>query len=262
MNATPVSFGDRPPWRTVAIGVDNGGTWIRIAATNQKGSLVWSLKKPSPPVEKLPVFLRLHLKRFNGNILSLTVGSRGVWKPAKRQAIARALAGLAKNIVVISDVEAAWRAAFKREGIIVIAGTGSIAYGRLANGRFARAGGLGPEKGDEGSGYWIGKQWTKRRMPVRKVAKQAARVLQKAQHNQPIAKGIINEAHFHLTSLVLDVMRQLHWKKKVLLCMGGGLFSNPWFKRGFLKTAKQRGIPFTPVQLPPNVASIISHART
>ena len=41
---------------------------------------------------------------------------------------------------------------------MLIAGTGSIAYGRDAEGRAARAGGWGYVLGDEGSGYWLGRQ--------------------------------------------------------------------------------------------------------
>ena len=42
--------------------------------------------------------------------------------------------------------------------MVVIAGTGSIAYGRDPNGRTARAGGWGFAVGDEGSAHWIGLQ--------------------------------------------------------------------------------------------------------
>jgi N-acetylglucosamine kinase-like BadF-type ATPase len=41
--------------------------------------------------------------------------------------------------------------------VVVISGTGSIAYGRNAKGEAARAGGWGYVLGDEGSGYWIGR---------------------------------------------------------------------------------------------------------
>src|SRR5438128_1339137 len=43
-------------------------------------------------------------------------------------------------------------------GIVIVSGTGSIAYGRNANGEAARAGGWGHMIGDEGSGYWIGRE--------------------------------------------------------------------------------------------------------
>jgi N-acetylglucosamine kinase-like BadF-type ATPase len=42
-------------------------------------------------------------------------------------------------------------------GIVLVAGTGSIAYGRNARNEAARAGGWGYVLGDEGSGYWIGR---------------------------------------------------------------------------------------------------------
>lgn len=43
-------------------------------------------------------------------------------------------------------------------GIVIIAGTGSIACGINSRGRFARAGGWGPAMGDEGSGSYIGRR--------------------------------------------------------------------------------------------------------
>jgi N-acetylglucosamine kinase-like BadF-type ATPase len=43
-------------------------------------------------------------------------------------------------------------------GLVVIAGTGSIAFGRNAAGRTARAGGWGYLFGDEGGGFWIARQ--------------------------------------------------------------------------------------------------------
>jgi len=42
-------------------------------------------------------------------------------------------------------------------GIVIIAGTGSIAYGKNADDEAARAGGWGYVLGDEGSGYWLGR---------------------------------------------------------------------------------------------------------
>ena len=59
-------------------------------------------------------------------------------------------------IEVIGDMEVALEGAFGGDpGIIVIAGTGSIAYGRNARGERARAGGWGRVISDEGSGHWI-----------------------------------------------------------------------------------------------------------
>ena len=62
------------------------------------------------------------------------------------------------NVTVVNDALIALEAGVPgRAGTVVIAGTGSIAYGRDASGRGARAGGWGYVLGDEGSGYWLGR---------------------------------------------------------------------------------------------------------
>jgi glucosamine kinase len=62
------------------------------------------------------------------------------------------------KIEVVGDMVIAMEAAFGGgPGVIVIAGTGSIAYGRNSEGQTARAGGWGFAISDEGSGHWIGR---------------------------------------------------------------------------------------------------------
>jgi glucosamine kinase len=62
------------------------------------------------------------------------------------------------EIIVVGDMVIAMQAAFGAgPGVIVIAGTGSIVYGRNSKGRTARAGGWGFAISDEGSGHWIGR---------------------------------------------------------------------------------------------------------
>lgn len=59
---------------------------------------------------------------------------------------------------LVNDVEAAWAAGLGlADGIVIIAGTGSIAYG-VCRGRTRRCGGWDYELGDEGSGGWLGKK--------------------------------------------------------------------------------------------------------
>jgi len=61
------------------------------------------------------------------------------------------------RLYVVGDMEVALEAAVGAgAGVVLVAGTGSIAYGRNGLGRQARAGGRGPGAGDEGSGYDIG----------------------------------------------------------------------------------------------------------
>ncbi len=60
---------------------------------------------------------------------------------------------------VTTDLEIALEAAFgAQEGIILLAGTGSAAFGRDTNGRTARVGGRGPWFSDEGSAFDIGRR--------------------------------------------------------------------------------------------------------
>jgi glucosamine kinase len=62
------------------------------------------------------------------------------------------------EIEVVGDMQIALAAAFAAgPGVLVIAGTGSIAYGRNARGATARAGGWGYAISDEGSAHWIGR---------------------------------------------------------------------------------------------------------
>jgi N-acetylglucosamine kinase-like BadF-type ATPase len=87
------------------------------------------------------------------------IGGSGAARPELAAIVLRILAEvLPASIAVVGDMEIALEAAFGAgPGAIVIAGTGSIAYGRSRQGTTARAGGWGFAIGDEGSAYWIGR---------------------------------------------------------------------------------------------------------
>ena len=66
--------------------------------------------------------------------------------------------GYKARVLVVNDALVALEAGAPGEpGVVIISGTGSIAYGRNAAGEAARSGGWGYVLGDEGSGYWIGR---------------------------------------------------------------------------------------------------------
>jgi N-acetylglucosamine kinase len=66
--------------------------------------------------------------------------------------------GAKARVLVVNDALVALEAGAPGEpGVVIISGTGSIAYGRNAAGEAARSGGWGYVLGDEGSGYWIGR---------------------------------------------------------------------------------------------------------
>src|ERR671919_128842 len=73
------------------------------------------------------------------------------------RAIVRRL-GFKSHALVVNDALVALIAGNGDEpGVVLISGTGSIAYGVNAAGYAARSGGWGYVLGDEGSGYWIGR---------------------------------------------------------------------------------------------------------
>jgi N-acetylglucosamine kinase-like BadF-type ATPase len=66
--------------------------------------------------------------------------------------------GYKARVLIVNDALIALQAGVDTApGIVLVSGTGSIAYGRNEHGDAARAGGWGYVLGDEGSGYWIGR---------------------------------------------------------------------------------------------------------
>jgi N-acetylglucosamine kinase-like BadF-type ATPase len=96
--------------------------------------------------------------RLTGDIL--LVGAAGAGREPEREELRKALRAenVAERVVVTTDIEIALAAAFgEGPGIVVSAGTGSVAVGRDRTGRQHRIGGYGWQMGDEGSGYAIGR---------------------------------------------------------------------------------------------------------
>lgn len=75
-----------------------------------------------------------------------------------KDALDRAFGGLSR-LELVTDARAALEGALDgKPGVVVIAGTGSIAMGINASGEEARSGGWGPTLSDEGSGYDIARR--------------------------------------------------------------------------------------------------------
>ena len=91
-------------------------------------------------------------------IKSSCVGTAGAELEDVRDKVRKVVSQIVSGEVeVVGDVVVALQAALgDGPGVNVIAGTGSVAYGRNAAGKTARAGGWGYAVSDEGSGHWIG----------------------------------------------------------------------------------------------------------
>jgi glucosamine kinase len=87
-------------------------------------------------------------------------GSAGAEVPAARMRLEQLLKRLLPGcrVAVVHDARLVLAAAGVASGIALIAGTGSVAYGRDANGREAREGGWGWLLGDDGSAAWLARE--------------------------------------------------------------------------------------------------------
>lgn len=255
--------------RDVLVGVDLGGTRVRLVASGARG---WSRRVESraPSLADLPPFLRRLWKRWRlsrGNVAALVVAAKGVWTTGERRAQQRRLRGLARRARVISDAEAAFLGALgDRPGILVLAGTGSIVLGRSRRGRWARAGGLGPLLGDEGSAFWIGRWWlytTRRRTArdeerLRRIAKApdaatriaavAPSVLRLAARRVGAVRGVraarelVTGAQNILASGACVVAEDLRLRPPVPLSWAGSLMANRAFRAGVLRSLRRQGL--------------------
>ena len=91
---------------------------------------------------------------------AVCLGIAGVDRPGDAdavRAIMRRIGFKSRTLIVNDALVALVAGAGDRPGVVIVAGTGSIAYGRDAHGRAARAGGWGYLLGDEGGGFWIGR---------------------------------------------------------------------------------------------------------
>jgi N-acetylglucosamine kinase-like BadF-type ATPase len=91
---------------------------------------------------------------------AICLGIAGVDRPADAETIRSIMQriGYKARTLVVNDALVALEAgAADQPGVVIVAGTGSIAYGRNRSGQAARAGGWGYLIGDEGGGFWIGR---------------------------------------------------------------------------------------------------------
>jgi N-acetylglucosamine kinase-like BadF-type ATPase len=243
-------------------GVDAGGTWIRLVAVSDAGR-VRALAVPAS-AGPLPEVLRALWRRIGlsaARVDALVVASRGIWTPGERRAAARRLAGLARRVRVISDVEAAHAGALGgAPGVLLLAGTGSIALARDARGRWARAGGLGPLLGDAGSAFAIGRDWLVAEAaggmaaralalgpePVASIAALASAVLARARRGDGRARRVVAGAQTALAALVVDLVRRLALPRPVPASWAGGLLDDARFRSGVWRAVRRSGLAVAP----------------
>ena len=159
-------------------------------------------------------------------------------------------------------------------GIIVIAGTGSIAFGRDRQGRILRVGGWGNQFDDAGSGYDVGRKAIAaalrahdgrgkrtslapalcRELGLRKITEVVPMQLtpqsiaalfpvvqQEAQAGDPTARRLCREAADDLAELATTIVTRLRWQRSAvpIVCSGGVFRSSDLIRQTFARRIRQ-----------------------
>lgn len=151
------------------LGIDAGGTKTVCLLADDRGQVVSEARGGGANLQsagELEVEKVLHhvmeaaLGDYDILPAAICLGIAGVDRPADADAVRGIMRriGFKTHTLVVNDALVALAAgAGDDPGVVIVAGTGSIAYGRDAGGRAARAGGWGYLLGDEGGGFWIGR---------------------------------------------------------------------------------------------------------
>jgi glucosamine kinase len=151
------------------LGIDAGGTKTVCHLANARGDMLAETRGGGANLQAVG---ELEVEKVLHEVMEEALGDRditpaaiclgiaGVDRPDDARvvrAIMKRIGYKAKTLVVNDALVALEAGAPGQPGVVVIAGTGSIAYGRNERNQAARAGGWGYMLGDEGSGYWIGR---------------------------------------------------------------------------------------------------------
>jgi N-acetylglucosamine kinase-like BadF-type ATPase len=273
------------------LGIDGGGTrttaWLadenlRILARVSGG--------PSNPVKVGVAAARRELSRVYRKVLR-----EGRIRPEEFDAVCAGLAGAdgepihgqildwmrrkipARAHILTTDAAIALQAALDgSEGIIVIAGTGSISFARDANGQVLRVGGWGSLFDDAGSGYDIGRKAIAaalrahdgrgrstsllrqlcRKLHLRKITEVVTMDLtpqdiagvfplvhKEAVAGDAVARKLCIEAANDLAELPVTLMKRLGWKRRCIpvVCSGGIFRGSTLIRRAFARSVCKYG---------------------
>jgi N-acetylglucosamine kinase-like BadF-type ATPase len=236
-------------------GTSGGSNVVRVGEAQARVAIASVIRQACAAANIVPT----HIQR---TCVGLAGGARSEVSDLVRRTVAESVSG---EIDVVGDMVIVLEAAFGAgPGVIVIAGTGSIAYGRDRKGETVRAGGWGFAISDEGSGQWIGrsavsaairavddpegssssalleglmKSWglgsreqliiAANATPAPDFAALMPAVLSAADNGDPLARGVLTEAGAELANLAKTVLRRLFPEaESIPVAMSGGVFGN------------------------------------
>lgn len=297
------------------LGFDGGGTKTDCVLADAEGRIVArALGGPSNPLrtgymrawfslsEAADSVLK-QAKIHSGHIRGICAGLGGA---GRRGVVRRATTFFERGypnarVVVTTDLEIALDAAFgSGEGIILLAGTGSAAFGRDAAGRTARAGGRGPWFSDEGSAFDIGRRAfqavalaEEHRGPTtalserifaanqsrgwdqlgEQIAKNPDAVFPKtfplvaemAEAGDTVSRAILSAAATSLAELAASVAKELGWRDRdVAIAKVGGAYGRSKYFDSAIETELKRLVPRcvnVPLKISPAEAAVRMAAK-
>ncbi|MBN9122582.1 MAG: N-acetylmuramic acid 6-phosphate etherase [Planctomycetes bacterium] len=288
----------------LVLGIDGGGTRtvVFLASRNGRG---WKLlgRGEAGPSNRQAIGTTAALAaldeatglaftaagRARCKVRAACLGLAGAGRPGDQEIVREwaARSRLAACVQVIEDAALLLAAGTPDGwGVAVVAGTGSMAFARSAEGRTARSGGWGPLLGDEGSGYAIalaGLRAAARSADGRAqvtlltdrlltafgltraeelvgvvyrggdraaIAALAPVVLDAAEAGDPVAEHIVRDAASELASATAAAARQLGLGAAFPVAVAGGLFTSSHdYRQRFLSALADRGLAADPVAL-------------
>jgi glucosamine kinase len=251
----------------VVIGLDIGGTKTRgvrfehgepVADESVGSANVQNVSREEAAAHLAELFAKIG----RGTVAQVYAGAGGIDTDQDAAALASLIEPHAPGakITVVHDSRLLLAAGGASTGVAVIAGTGSAAWGANGDGDEARAGGWGYLLGDEGSGYWLGREAVRhslRRMnqgqepdeltralldscnmddPNKLIAlfhspdtgrrfwaQQARLVVEAADAGHRVSRDLIDQAGKDLADMAAQVLRQLGLDGPVILGSGLGM---------------------------------------
>jgi N-acetylglucosamine kinase-like BadF-type ATPase len=262
---------------SLSIGIDGGGSKTRCVLVDEKLNVLSRVDEgPSNPLviglDQSAILLAGLIKKVSRDfnlhqIKSAVIGLAGAGRKTDADNVKNLIIELLnrdkfilENLEIISDAEISIEGALcGKPGAILIAGTGSIMFGKDKKGNLIRTGGNGRILGDEGSGYSIGRKGLsavarqfdgrgkktmlseildvkfgikKREDLIAKVYNEnldipgiAENVIAAAEQNDKVCMNILDDEIKELI-VHIKVLKKNLAENKIKLCLGGGLLSS------------------------------------
>jgi len=293
------------------IGIDGGGSRSTCVISDISGEILYRCSGGPTNILRydhsevnisLLKLINEGLEKINAGqpeVSAIVLGTAGAGKKENAESFEKSFTEfLIQNNIsmfkVVSDAQIALEGAFSgKPGSILIAGTGSIIFGKNENGEIFRLGGFGNKIGDEGSGYSIGrkglnlisKEFDNRSgksklkdLLIEKfninsgeklideiykndfdIASVAPLVIDAAENSDPPSVKILDEESDELI-LHIKKMKELLSIEKMKLCFIGSLISKSNFYSRLLKSKVKIKFPSIEIlepENPPEVGAVL-----